>query len=193
MKLKKIQWNQVLPVFVLFFLLAYVFSSSLKIWINRGLMEVGFFKPDVPQIKADGNYSPAPDIQLYDIKNDSINLPDKKGKVVFINFWATWCPPCLAELPSINALYQKEKNNPNVVFITVDVDGDLPASTRFLQIKDYDFPVYKAPGAEQLYHEGIPTTLVINKKGKIVFKHFNRANYDSEQFAQFIDKLTRQP
>jgi thiol-disulfide isomerase/thioredoxin len=193
MNLKKIQWNKVLPVLLLFFLIAYVSSPQLKNWLTGGLMQVGFFKPDIPEIKSNDHYSPAPSIQLEDINNRAFNLEDKKGKVVFINFWATWCPPCLAELPSINALYEKEKNNPDVEFITVDIDRELAKTAKFMQLKEYHFPVYEAYGADKLYNQGIPTTLVVDKKGNIVFSHFNRANYSSDQFEKFIDKLAKQP
>lgn len=193
MNLKKIKLDKVLPVLLLLFMAAYVFSPNLKSWITKGLMTVGFFKPDIPQLKPNVQYQPAPPVQLQTPDRKTINLQDEKGKVVFINFWATWCPPCLAELPTINALYEKEKGNPNVAFVTVDIDGDLPKSTKFLQIKDYTFPVYSATGAEKLYNEGIPTTLVIDKKGNIVFSHFNRANYNSDQFKKFLDDLAKQP
>ncbi|MGZ3999211.1 MAG: TlpA family protein disulfide reductase [Mucilaginibacter sp.] len=193
MNLKKIKLDKVLPVLLLFFMVAYVLSPGLKSWITRGLMSVGFFKPDIPQLRPGTQYQPAPPIQLQTPDGKTINLPDEKGKVIFINFWATWCPPCLAELPTINALYEKIKGNPNVVFVTVDIDGDLPKSTKFLLLKDYGFPVYAAVGAEKLYSEGIPTTLVIDMKGSIVYSHFNRANYSSDQFEKFIDDLAKQP
>jgi len=193
MNLKKIKLDKVLPVLLLFFLLAYALSPRLKSWMIRGLMSVGFFKPDIPQLKPDSQYQLAPAVQLRTPDGQLISLEDEKGKVVFINFWATWCPPCLAELPTIDALYEKEKNNPRVVFVTVDIDGDLPKSTKFLQLKDYTFPVYAAIGAGKLYNEGIPTTLVINKKGYIVFSHFKHANYNSDQFEKFLDDVAKQP
>src|SRR3569833_1485900 len=193
MNLKKIQWDKVILVLVLFFMIAYVSSPHLKSWITRGLMQVGFFKPDIPDIKPDSKFTPAPAIQIEDSNNKVFTLQDEKGKVVFINFWATWCPPCLAELPSINALYEKEKNNPDVVFITVDIDKELAKTAKFMQLKKYSFPVYIAYEANKLYNVGISTTLVINKKGDIVFSHFNRANYNSDQFEAFIDKLVKQP
>ena len=192
MKFRNIQWNKVLPVLVLLFMVAYVFSPNLKSLLVRGLMKVGFFKPEIPTITTNGKYEAAPNVVLEDINNNTINLEDAKGKVVFINFWATWCPPCLAELPSVNSLYEKVKDNPNVVFLTVDIDRDLHKSTNFLQIHDYHFPVYSAVGADKLYNQGIPTTLVINKKGEIVFSHFNRANYDSDQFEKFLSDLAKQ-
>jgi len=193
MNLKKIQWNKIAPVLVFFFMIAYVFSPQLKSWITSGLMQVGFFKPDIPDIKSNSKLTPAPDFQIQDAASRTFNLSDKKGKVVFVNFWATWCPPCLAELPSINALYEKEKNNPDVVFITVDIDRELAKTAKFMQMKKYNFPVYIAYGADKLYNDGIPTTLVIDKKGDIAFSHFNRANYNSDQFEAFIDKLVKQP
>jgi len=193
MNLKKIKLDKVLPALLLLFLVTYVVSPGLKSWMIRGLMSVGFFKPDIPQLKPNTTYQPAPPIQLKTPAGQVINLQDQQGKVVFINFWATWCPPCRAEMPTINALYEKEKGNPNVVFVTVDIDSDLPKSTKFLQLKGYGFPVYSAIGAEKLYNEGIPTTLVIDKKGNIVFSHFNRANYNSDQFKKFLDDLAKQP
>jgi thiol-disulfide isomerase/thioredoxin len=158
-----------------------------------GLMMLGFFKPDIP--KPGEKPMPAPQMQVQDINGRTTDLQQLKGKVVFINFWATWCPPCLAELPSINALYQKVKDNPNIVFITVDVDNNLQKSTQFLQNKGYTFAVYgggPAQVTDKLYENGIPTTLVIDKKGNIVFSHFNRANYDDEKFERFLTGLSKQ-
>jgi len=158
-----------------------------------GMMLLGFFKPDIP--KAGEKIAPAPAIQVQDINGKITDLQQLKGKVVFINFWATWCPPCLAELPSINALYQKAKNNPDIVFLTIDIDNNLRKSTQFLQNKGYTFSVYGgSPNQvpDKLYENGIPTTLVIDKKGNIVFTHFNRANYDDDKFLQFMLSLTKQ-
>lgn len=158
-----------------------------------GMMMLGFFKPDIP--KAGEKSVPAPQMQVQDINGKVTDLQQLKGKVVFINFWATWCPPCLAELPSINALYQKVKNNPDIVFLAVDVDNNLQKSTQFLHNKGYSFNVFGGSAVQvtdRLYENGIPTTLVIDKKGNIVFNHFNRANYNDDKFLQFMLGLTKQ-
>jgi len=160
-----------------------------------GLMAVGFFKPEIPAAGLGQFFGPAPDMEVKNINGKVINLQQLKGKVVFVNFWATWCPPCLGELPSVNTLYQKFRNDTNVVFLAVDVDNDLSKSTKFLQAKGYTMPVYAGDDLHvphTLYNEGIPTTLVINKKGFIAFKHLNRANYADPAFEDFIVQLTKQ-
>lgn len=195
MNLKKITWSQISTVLLVVFAIAVLFSKRFKSWIIVGMMAVGFFKPNVPSLKDRPNLGPAPAMLARSINGNTVDLQQEKGKVVFVNFWATWCPPCLAEMPSINSLYQKVKNNPNIVFVTVDVDNDLQKSTRFAKDKGYDFPVYGGDSAhvpDKLYENGIPTTLVIDKKGNLVFTHFNRANYDDEKFEQFLSDLSKE-
>jgi thiol-disulfide isomerase/thioredoxin len=193
MNLKRITFDRVLTVLLAVFVVAYLYSPRVKSWVIMGLMMVGFFKPDIP--KSGEKPMPAPQMQVQDINGRVTDLQQLKGKVVFVNFWATWCQPCLAELPFINALYQKVKSNPDIVFLTIDIDNNLQKSRQFLQNKGYTFAVYGGSPAqvpEKLYENGIPTTLVIDKKGDIVFTHFNRANYDDEKFLQFMLGLTKQ-
>jgi len=193
MNLKRLTFDRILTVLLVIFVVAYLYSPRVKSWVIMGLMMVGFFKPDIP--KHSEKPVPAPQMQVQDVNGRVTDLQQLKGKVVFINFWATWCPPCLAELPSINALYQKVKNNPHIVFLTIDIDNNLQKSTQFLQNKGYTFTVYggnPAQVSDKLYENGIPTTLVIDKKGNIVFNHFNRANYNDDKFEQFISGLSNQ-
>jgi thiol-disulfide isomerase/thioredoxin len=160
-----------------------------------GFMMIGFFKPVIPQYKPGDKLLPVPSIDIQTADGKAINLQQLKGKVVFINFWATWCPPCLAELPSINKLYRKVKDNPNIVFITVDIDNNLAKSSQFIRDKGYSFSVYGGDGngnLAKLNEDGIPVTLVIDKQGNIVYDHGNRANYDDDKFEQFITGLSMQ-
>lgn len=160
-----------------------------------GLMMLGFFKPDVPQIKPGDKLEPLPAMQVQTVDGKVLDLQQQKGKVIFINFWAAWCAPCLAEMPSVNALYKKVKNNPNIVFLAVDVDNDLPKSSKFLLNQGYQFPACGGDSAhvpDKLYGNGIPTTLVVDKKGNIVFTHFNRANYDNDEFEKFLTDLAKE-
>ncbi|MDB5022531.1 MAG: TlpA family protein disulfide reductase [Mucilaginibacter sp.] len=160
-----------------------------------GLLLLGFYKPPIPQVKPGEKLPQAPALIVQNTDGKVIDLQQQKGKVVFINFWATWCPPCLAELPSINDFYQKVKDQPNIVFLSVDVDHDLAKSSLFLQKKGYPFPVYagtlnRLPS--QFFSGSIPTTLVIDKKGFVVFNHTSGANYDDDQFAQYVIGLSKQ-
>jgi thiol-disulfide isomerase/thioredoxin len=131
----------------------------------------------------------------YDFTLDKLNggvldVEELKGKVVFINFWATWCPPCIAEMPSIQELYDKYKDNPDIAFIILNVEGPQEKKVdKFLKKKGYTFPIY-FPNATQIpkvyESNGIPTTFVIDKEGYIAYKKVGMANYDSDNFVNFI-------
>ncbi|MCU7375709.1 TlpA disulfide reductase family protein [Paucibacter sp. O1-1] len=92
-----------------------------------------------------------------------------KGKVVFINFWATWiCAPCVAEMPSINALQDRFGDNDDIVFLMVDVDGNDEKSAKFMKEHQFDLNVFKAASAiAPVFMQGtIPTTVILDRKGK---------------------------
>ena len=174
------------------FVVAYLYSARMKSWLIMGLMMIGFFKPEIPKSRSGDKPEPAPAMLVQNTAGETFDLQQQKGKVVFINFWATWCPPCLAELPSINTLYQKIKADTNIVFVTVDVDNNLVKSSQFLKDKGYTFPVYGGDESHvpnSLFGEGIPTTLVVDKQGNVVFRHLNRANYAGEEFIKFVSDL----
>lgn len=178
----------------LFFVLLGVilFVPSAKAMLMQGLMEIGLFKPDTEQKTA----TEIPAIQgaairFSDAKGKTFTLQDLKGKVVFLNFWATWCPPCLAEMPSINKLYEQYKNDPQVVFVLVDADGKLDKAQAYLDRKKFALPVYNLDTAvpEVLFSGSLPTTVVLDKQGRISYNESGAANYASKAFVKFIEKL----
>ena len=94
-----------------------------------------------------------------------VTLSSLKGKVVFINFWATWCPPCIHEMPSINELRQSFKGNDDIVFMMVDVDNKMEKSSAFMQENKYDLPVYVPVSniPSDYLGSAIPTTVILEK------------------------------
>lgn len=126
-----------------------------------------------------------------DLQGRELSMAEFKGKVVFVNFWATWCPPCVAEMPDINDLYEGlDIPQEQVVFMMVSVDEDKERIGKFLGRRDFSFPVYHAkmvPGEFEV--NSIPTTYVIDKQGNIVFKQQGLAEYDTEDFRSFLQKL----
>ena len=123
----------------------------------------------------------APAWELKDIKGNTVKLSDFKGKVVIVDFWATWCPPCRAEIPNFIALQDKYgKQGLVVVGISVD-QGGAPAVASFAGKNKINYPLVLADDkvAEQYgVTEGIPTTFVIDRKGNIVAKHLGLTESD---------------
>ena len=174
------------------FVIAMFFSPELKGKVIQGLMRVGLFQPDVkPDVNVKSSASAAGDAAFRDKNGVVVQLSDLKGKVVFLNFWASWCPPCIAEMPSIDKLHTKYKNQDGIVFLMVDVDGKIESSLDFMRKRDFKLPVYVPASATPVsYFSGsMPTTVILNKSGDIVFQHIGAADYTSSHISTLIDKL----
>jgi len=174
------------------FVIAMFFSPELKGKVIQGLMRVGLFQPDVkPDVNVNSSASAAGDAAFRDKNGVVVQLSDLKGKVVFLNFWASWCPPCIAEMPSIDKLHTKYKNQDGIVFLMVDVDGKIESSLDFMRKRDFKLPVYVPASATPVaYFSGsMPTTVILNKSGDIVFQHIGAADYTSSNISTLIDKL----
>lgn len=107
------------------------------------------------------------DFTLEDLNGSKVKLSELKGKKVFLNFWATWCPPCKAEMPDIEKLYQETKES-NLVILAVNVGEDKKTVQDFIEKNSYNFPVLLDVSGEvsQLYQvTGIPTSYFIDSEG----------------------------
>lgn len=183
--MKKIKWGQVVNVLLVALLLLILFVPDAKAFFLQGLMKTGLFSPGIEKESAEIKE----DISFKDGAGNKINLSELKGKVVFVNFWATWCPPCRAEMPCINELYLKYSDNKDFVFVAVDADGNYNKAKKFVDKKKYKFPVYTTASdiPSQLFTGTLPTTVVIDKKGKLIFRHEGLANYCGSTFGSFLN------
>lgn len=175
---------------ILVFVLAFV--PPAKALVLEGLMTIGFFKPaiDTNQAAA-GSAVDLSGIRFRDTKGKVVDLGELKGKVIFLNFWATWCPPCLAEMAGVNKLYEKYKDDKGIVFILADADGNLVKSQKFMDKKHYHLPVYAVDSdiPDVLFKGALPTTVVFDKMGRISYNESGAANYGDANFMKFIDRL----
>lgn len=130
-------------------------------------------------------------LTVLDENEKEIKVADLKGKVVFINFWATWCPPCIEEMPSIAALKKKFKDNPNIVFLMVDVDNNLAKSKKFMAKQKLDLPVHVPYSQIPSNYLGnsIPTTVILDKKGEIVVRTEGARDYNAPKLVAAIEAL----
>ena len=106
--------------------------------------------------------------------------------------WATWCGPCIAEMPSLESLYEKTKSD-GIVFALVS-DEDQETVNEFIQKRKFSVPVYtyKAENLPQIYRaDAIPRTLIIAANGKIVFDHLGVAKWDSENTIDFLKTVSQ--
>lgn len=166
-----------------------LFVPDAKVWVLQRLMDIGLFKADA-QKQTITNNNDSSTIQLYftDVDNKTIATNDLKGKVVFINYWATWCPPCRAEMPSINALYLQLKNDSRFVFITADADGNLQNSSQFMQASHYSLPLYKPEGEikQTIFSGTLPTTVIIDPAGHIANRNEGIENYNTPEMVLYM-------
>jgi thiol-disulfide isomerase/thioredoxin len=120
--------------------------------------------------------------------NTTFDFEETKGKVVFINFWATWCPPCIAEMPSLQTLYTDYNNEVVFLFVTSD---DFETVERFKLKKGFNFKVFKPLNEvpEALTTRSIPRTFVINKSGNIVIDESGAIDWNSETVRRQLELL----
>ncbi|MEH0158671.1 TlpA disulfide reductase family protein [Limibacter armeniacum] len=144
-----------------------------------------------PNINEEGFGKADYNLQLEDMEGDVMSLQDLKGKTLFINFWATWCPPCVAEMPEIYELYSEMKNE-EIAFVMISVDEDPLKLQKFLERKAYDFPVYqlKSSVPEVFQSSSVPTTFIVSPDGKIVLKHAGMASYNNDKVKTLLRNIS---
>ena len=170
-------------------------SADAKTFVIKGLMKTGLYNAGIPENKATNESAkmiPA-GLAFMDLNGKVVKLSDQKGKVVFINFWTTWCPPCRAEMPSINSLHQKIGTNDQIVFLMVDADSKLQEAQKFMDKHSYQLPVFAAATdiPNEIFAGSLPTTLILDKQGRIVFHHAGMASYDKPEMLEFINGLLK--
>jgi cytochrome c biogenesis protein CcmG, thiol:disulfide interchange protein DsbE len=129
------------------------------------------------------------------IAGKAAHLSDFKGKVVVLNFWATWCPPCVEEAPALNHLQQRIASRGGVI-LGVSIDDDPDKYEKFLKDFSVPFPTWRDPSAKVMHDYGtimIPETYVIDRHGRIARKIIGPQRWDSPELTAYFDYLLAQP
>jgi thiol-disulfide isomerase/thioredoxin len=152
------------------------------------VLQTGLFRPSVLEDAAlPADYS----FNLIDRQGRPLSFEEFRGKVVFVNFWATWCPPCVAEMPDIHRLYERIGHEPDIAFAMIALDEDFGKALSFLDKKGFTFPVYR-PGSAlppDFQSTSIPTTFLLGKDGRIVSRKAGMAKYNTESFRSLMLRL----
>lgn len=161
--------------------------SSVSAAMQMAVLKTGFRDADVSSKKEniafDFNFT------IKNLKGENIPFESFKGKVIFLNLWATWCGPCKAEMPGIQELANKLKDN-QVEFVMLSIDRE-PATEKvnnYINKNNYTFPVYLKDQyvPELLRVSSIPTTFIINKQGELITKEVGTRNYNTKKMLNFL-------
>jgi len=159
--------------------------------VQQVFLSTGIIKPDLPE-NLDNLPAASREYYFVDQENRMRSLHDFKGQAVFLNVWATWCPPCIAEMPSIAALYEEFSDNPDVAFLLVSVDEDFETAREFMQSRNMELPIYhfrnRSPDA--FNSSVIPTTYVLTPDGRLAVKKEGMARYDTDEFKEFLYRIS---
>jgi thiol-disulfide isomerase/thioredoxin len=169
--------------------------TNLIAGLQRAMLLTGFFDANVSKVEPLGEsvfVQNDAGFQMLTNEGERMYLTDFEGEVIFINVWASWCPPCIAEMPSIETLYTNLKNHDNIHFVILSLDEDRDSSFRFMNRRDFSMP-YHFPESSlpKFMQTGVlPTTYVISKEGEVVYKKEGFADYSSQNFRDWLVELS---
>jgi len=160
------------------------------------MLWTGFFDADTTEISTtDGPVLSDSDFSFAMLTSDDnrVSLDDFRGDLIFVNVWASWCPPCVAEMPTIETLYNRVGDYNNIRFVMLSMDQDRQKGANYMENKEFPMP-YFFPASElpnMLQSQYLPTTYLISKEGKVIYKKEGIADYSSTNFAQWMINLAQ--
>jgi thiol-disulfide isomerase/thioredoxin len=165
--------------------------SGISFIAQSAIMKTGLmnFDPEENVTRGAFDYN----FSIKDLKGNTLDFNELKGKVIFLNLWATWCGPCRMEMPSIQNLYNTiDQEKVVFVMLSLDTEENHNKVIKYVSDKQFSFPVYVPESAltDQLKVPSIPTTFIIGKDGKIKSKKVGTAKYDTDKFREFLNELT---
>jgi len=157
------------------------------------IMSTTLPNPEIYAVQSKNYPKAAYNLQVSDLDGNTVKMSAYRGKVIFLNFWATWCMPCVAELPSINKLYNQFKNE-DIVFLLIS-NENIDKVKKYKQRKNYDVPFYindeNSNIPKMYYSRGIPTTFIINKKGQVIKASSGAEDWDDKEFIETVRELVQ--
>ncbi len=141
----------------------------------------------VPTVQADFGWS------LLDLDGGTVDFGQYRGRPILLNLWATWCGPCLREMPSIARLAANERlKDKGVVFLCVSVDDSAETLRRFMKDKDWEMKILRATSIPPVFStEGIPATFLIGPEGRVAAFQVGSAKWDDSSVVDFLEKLAK--
>ncbi len=188
---KKTIYNILFIAFIIFLFTPYGLGVKSKLTQGVTYVKSFIFSPAVAM--ADDRVElDTYDVRLKGISNSTdVNLESLKGRVVFINYWATWCAPCRAEMPMIKKLYDDYKDK--IVFLMVTSDDNSKVE-KYYSKNNFEFPTFNliSNPPEQISTQSIPATFILDKQAKVALEEFGPADWNSSAVRKLLDELLEQ-
>jgi len=160
----------------------YLITTSLSYSIEQ---------PDIKNIVINKYPKSYKNITFRDINNKNVNLENFKNKLIILNFWATWCAPCVEEMPSLDLLQSHKKlNNLKIFPINIGQEDLLKSKIFFRKLKIKNLDIYFDPTvnlSKKFLLRGVPTTILINKEGKEFARIVGSINFSDEKFISWLE------
>ncbi|TQI70065.1 thiol-disulfide isomerase/thioredoxin [Gramella sp. Hel_I_59] len=186
MKLFKNQWSNIIIIVIILVMVIPQTRKPVQIFVNKLIS----FAPSVND-EEDQEKLASYDWILEDKRGKRIEFSEFENEVIVVNFWATWCPPCIAEMPSFQEVYEDYGEKVRFVFVS----GEQHQTTdNYMKRKRFTLPSYKmrTKAPEPMLGKTLPTTYVISKSGKIVIDKVGSADWNSDSFRSTLDKLLQE-
>ena len=182
------EWAVILGVFGILYITG--LHTEVIGGLQRVLLSTGILRPDT-EIDSGDIRKASYNMPLITLDGERTSLAEFEGKTIFLNFWATWCPPCIAEMPNIQKLYEKLETEGDIVFVMLSLDEDPEKARAFMERKEFTMPVYFLTGRQPGVYNStvVPTTYVISPKGNIVVEKRGMAKYNTDEFRNFLLSL----
>jgi len=169
--------------------LAFLFAATAAVAAEPDTVKTGEFIPASPP-------QPAPEVSFTDLKGNWVALADFKGKLVLVNLWATWCQPCLKEMPSLERLQAKLAGKMTVAAVSQDRAGGKLVNPFVAEQKLQGLKIYLDPKgdvARAFEVRGLPTSIVLNRAGRVVGKVEGPAEWDADKMMAVLGPLLDSP
>ncbi len=183
MKLFKNQWSNIIFIVIILAMIIPQTRKPIQIFVNKLISFAPSVNDEDERVKiADYNWV------LENNRGKRIEFSEFKDKVVIVNFWATWCPPCIAEMPSFQELYMDYGEKVSFLFVSGEQHETVD---NYMKRKRFTLPSYKmrTKTPEPMDGRTLPTTYVISKDGSIVVDKVGSADWNSDSFRQTLDQL----
>jgi thiol-disulfide isomerase/thioredoxin len=150
-----------------------------------------FISCSSPKTEVADNQAPA--LEISDLgTGQKVDMQQLRGKVIFVNFWATWCPPCKEEMPAIEALYRGLGSDGRFAMLTILYKDDPQTAASYMNANGYTFPVFgDIDGASAIHFKvtGVPETYLVDKKGALRKRVIGPADWNSPEARTYINTL----